>query len=448
MIDLLEIGEKALSFAEKLNVSEVEVYLVQNTSKSCLLSGKIDVVKSNVASGIGVRVIIDKKIGVYGITNLEENEVEKAVEKAVKIAKASDPDLDFRELNKKFGKSSVSGIYDREIAEMDIEKIFDAADTLITSSMDYNEIVQPTRGIIETSTWKVAICNSHGIEAERKGTGVVTWFRCKAKDGGKEASAGESKQARRWKDIDFSEVATSAASKAVSILDATLIENQKLPVIWHNKFTASMVDIMFGNTIDAYSVQKGRSPWKDKVGQQIASEDFNLVDDGVMEAGLRTRAFDDEGVATRKTPIIEKGELKGFLYDTYTANKEGAESTGNAFRTYRSNPLPAPSNLILKPGNAKREEIIEETRKGLLVVDVIGEWLSNPISGEMSATVVVGYLVENGEIKKPVKGIMISGNFHQIIKDGIELIGDDITNVGGVYAPTIKVSEMTIAGRS
>jgi len=448
MINLLEIGEKALSFAEKLNVSEVEVYLVQNATKSCLLSGKIDIVKSVVASGFGVRAIIDKKIGVYGTTSLEEKEVEKAVEKAVKIAKASDPDPDFKELNKKFSRSSVSGIYDKEIAEMDVEKIFDVADTLITSSIDYNEAVQPTRGIIEASTWKVAICNSHGMEADREGTGVATWFRCKAKDGEKEASAGESKQARRWKDIDFSEVATSAASKAVSILGATLIGNQKLPVIWHNKFTASMIDIMFGNTVDAYSVQKSRSPWKDQVGQQIASENLNLVDDGMMEAGLRTRAFDDEGVATRKTPIIEKGVLKGFLYDTYTAYKEGTESTGNAFRTYRSNPLPAPSNLVFKSGDAKREEIIEETKKGLLVVDVIGEWLSNPISGEMSATVVVGYLVENGEIKKPIKGIMISGNFHQIIKDGIELIGKDITNVGGVYAPTIKVSEMAIAGKS
>ncbi len=448
MVDLLEIGEKALKFAEKLNVSEVEVYLVQNSSKCCLLSDKIDVVKSNVASGLGARVVIDKKIGVYGTTSLEENKVKEAVEKAVKIAVASDPDPDFKEINRKFSESSVSGIYDKEIVKMDIEKIFDAANTLITSAMDYNETVRPTRGFIETSVWKVAICNSYGVEAVREGTAAVTWFRCKAKDEGKEASAGESKQARKWKDIDFSEIATSAASKAVSILDATLIENQKLPVIWHNKFTASMIDIMFGSTIDAYSVQKGRSPWKGKVGQQVASENFNLVDDGTMDAGLRTRPFDDEGVATRRTPVIEGGVLKGFLYDTYTANKEGTLSTGNAFRSYRSNPLPAPSNLILKPGDAEREEIIEETKRGLLVIDVIGEWLSNPISGEMSATVVVGYLVENGEVKKPVKGIMISGNFHQIVKDGIELIGKDVSNVGGVYAPTIKVSEMTIAGKS
>lgn len=448
MVNLLKIGEIALKFADKLNISEVEVYLIQNSSKCCLLSDKVEVVKSNVASGLGARVVINKKIGVYGTTSLEENKVKEAVEKAVKIAKASDPDPDFKEINTKFSESSVSGIYDKEIAEMDIEKIFDAANTLITSAIDYNETVRPTRGFIETSVWKVAICNSYGIEAEREGTAAVTWFRCKAKDRGKEASAGESKQARRWKDIDFSEIATSAASKAVGILDATLIGNQKLPVIWHNKFTASMIDIMFGNTIDAYSVQKGRSPWKDKVEQQVASENFNLIDDGTMETGLRTRPFDDEGVATRRTPIIEGGVLKGFLYDTYTANKEGTVSTGNAFRSYRSSPLPAPSNLILKPGDAEREEIIEETRKGLFVIDVIGEWLSNPISGEMSATVVVGYLVENGEVKKPVKGIMISGNFHQIIRSGIELIGKDITNVGGVYAPTIKVSEMTIAGKS
>ena len=209
-----------------------------------------------------------------------------------------------------------------------------------------------------------------------------------------------------------------------------------------------MIGVMFGGTIDAYSVQKNRSPWKDKIGQQVASENFNLIDDGTLEAGFRTRPFDDEGIATRKTPVVENGVLKGFLYDTYTANKEGKESTGNAFRSYNSVPLPAPSNLLLKPGDAEREEIIEETKKGLLVVDTIGEWLSNPVSGEMSATVVVGYLIENGEIKKPVKGIMISGNFHHIIKQEIELIGKDITNIGGIYAPTIKIREMTIAGKA
>ena len=448
MIDLLEIGEKAIKIAEKLNVSEAEAYLTQNTSRYCLLSNRLDVAKTSISSGFGIRIIIDKKIGIHGITSLKDKDVEKAVEKAVKIAKASDPDPDFKELNKKHGRTSVSGIYDKEIAEMDVEKIIEAANTMITSAIDYDEVVQPTRGILEASTWRIGICNSHGIEAEREGTAINIWFRCKAKSGGKEASASESKQARRWKDVDFPEIATSAASKAVSILDATLIESQKLPVIWQNKFTASMIGVMFGGTIDAYSVQKNRSPWKDKIGQQVASENFNLIDDGTLEAGFRTRPFDDEGIATRKTPVVENGVLKGFLYDTYTANKEGKESTGNAFRSYNSVPLPAPSNLLLKPGDAEREEIIEETKKGLLVVDTIGEWLSNPVSGEMSATVVVGYLIENGEIKKPVKGIMISGNFHHIIKQEIELIGKDITNIGGIYAPTIKIREMTIAGKA
>lgn len=448
MVDLLDIGEKAVKIAEKLNVSEVEAYLTQNTSRYCLLGNKVDIAKTSISSGFGIRVIIDKKIGVHGITSLQDKDVEKAVEKAVKIAKASDPDPDFKELNKKFRKTSVFGIYDKEIVEMDVEKIIEAANIMMTSAIDYDELVQPTRGIVEASTWKVALCNSHGIEAEREGTAVNIWFRCKAKSGGKEASASESKQARRWKDVDFSEIATNAASKAVSMLDATLIESQKIPVIWQNKFAASMIGVMFGGTIDAYSVQKNRSPWKDKVGQQVASENFNLIDDGIMEAGLRTRPFDDEGVATRKTPIVENGVLKNFLYDTYTANREGKESTGNAFRSFNSVPLPAPSNLLLKPGDAEREEIIEETKKGLLIIDTIGEWLSNPISGEMSATVVVSYLVENGELKRPIKGIMISGNFHHIIKHEIELIGNDITNVGSIYAPTIKISEMTIAGKT
>ena len=110
-------------------------------------------------------------------------------------------------------------------------------------------------------------------------------------------------------------------------------------------------------------------------------------------------------------------------------------------------PQPSPTNLILAPGNVDPEEMIQETKKGMFIEETIGEWLSNPISGNLNATVTHGYLIENGELTTPVKGIVIAGNFYEILKDGIELIGNDLRNSSQNYSPTVKLSEITIAGK-
>ncbi|UCE44065.1 MAG: TldD/PmbA family protein, partial [Candidatus Bathyarchaeota archaeon] len=115
--------------------------------------------------------------------------------------------------------------------------------------------------------------------------------------------------------------------------------------------------------------------------------------------------------------------------------------------SYWMNPQPSPSNLILKPGETSPEEIIQETRKGIYIEETIGEWLSNPVSGNLNATVTHGYLIENGELAKPVKGVVISGNFYEILKDGIAIIGNDLRNSGQNYSPTVKLSQLTVAGK-
>jgi len=167
-----------------------------------------------------------------------------------------------------------------------------------------------------------------------------------------------------------------------------------------------------------------------------------------MRGGVRTRPFDDEGHSTRITPIIEKGTLKNYLYDTYTALKENVRSTGNAQRYYYwMSPLPSPSNLILKPGKASLEEMIQETKNGIFVENTIGEWLSNPVSGNLNATVTHGYIIKNGELTEPIKGIVISGSFYELLKSGIETVGNDPRNSMQCYSPTVKLTQLTIAGK-
>jgi len=102
---------------------------------------------------------------------------------------------------------------------------------------------------------------------------------------------------------------------------------------------------------------------------------------------------------------------------------------------------------MLEPGNVSLEEMIQETKRGIFIDETIGEWLSNPVSGNLNATITHGYLIENGELTKPIKGAVISSNFYEILKDGIELIGNDLRNYMQNYAPTVKLKEITIAGK-
>jgi PmbA protein len=192
-----------------------------------------------------------------------------------------------------------------------------------------------------------------------------------------------------------------------------------------------------------------------KVGQVVASEEVSMIDEGRMVGGIGTRQFDDDGTPQTMVPVIEKGRLRGFLYDSYTASKENRQSTGNAHRdvgawaaspNYMKTPSPYPNNLIVKPGDFSREELLNETRTGPYVAETNGEWLSNPISGDLSAAVSSGFLIENGELGKPVKGVIVSANFFDILKGKMNLRADDLDNSGPVYAPTTQVLDMTVAG--
>ena len=168
-------------------------------------------------------------------------------------------------------------------------------------------------------------------------------------------------------------------------------------------------------------------------------------DNGVLPGGLGSREFDDEGIPTRVNTVIERGILKTFLYDTYTAYKEGKESTGNALRSYWSAPTPAPNNLILKVGDCSFDELISDVKEGIYIVTTIGEWLSNPVSGQLNATVTHGYLIKNGELTQPIGGFSISSNFYELIRSKVELLGKDLENYGSSYSPPVKVSEIIVA---
>jgi len=144
--------------------------------------------------------------------------------------------------------------------------------------------------------------------------------------------------------------------------------------------------------------------------------------------------------------VFDRGVLRTFLYDTYTANIDGRESTGNARRAGSSNTYPDATNIIVLPGSPFLESIIRDLRKGLVVYGTIGEWLSNPVNGFLNATITHGLLIENGEVKQAVKGVVLSGDIYRLLKENLIALSREYEVVSNYMVPAIAIDNVTVAG--
>ncbi|KYH37483.1 MAG: peptidase U62 modulator of DNA gyrase [Candidatus Bathyarchaeota archaeon B23] len=444
---MMEAAELALREALRRGATEAEAYIRRMRILEIGFAERIEGIKSPETLGLSLRVAVGRRVATYSSSLLEKDEVLKAAGRAVKIAKVAPEDPDWRHLNRRFGESPAPGGYDGETAELQPEEVVETLLSAVGVIGRREGGVKPARGMLTITESETQILNSYGESCIKRETHVAVWLRAKAEGRGREATANEHQEVRSWNALNLQGLAERVAERAAAFLDAKPIPSGEMPIIFRNQVFASILVNMLGGPVTADWAQKGRSPLAGKLNQEVASEAIIVFDDGLMPQGWRTTPFDDEGHPTQRTALIEGGILRGYLYDSYTALKEGVESTGNAFRRrYWMPPEPSPTNLLLRPGDATLEEMIQETRRGLYVEETIGEWLSNPVSGQLNATVTHGYLIENGELGRPIKGVVLTGDFQQLLLGGIDLIGRDQANTGGGYSPSVRARGLTVAG--
>jgi len=288
-----------------------------------------------------------------------------------------------------------------------------------------------------------ALLNSHGIEEEFSGTHSSLGAAFLAEKDGERQEGSFGLSRRFGKDISWDRVFDEAAARTIALLGGKPMTTGKIPVVFDPTVACEFLSLI-SSMICADSVQKGKSPFKGRVGETVASSLISIIDDGTLEGGLATSPADDEGVPTQRTPVISKGKLNTFLYDTYSALKEGTLSTGNASRGgFKSSPSSGISNFFLEAGQTSREEILKTTT-GLYLYDVMGLHMADPVSGEFSVG-VMGARLENGEFKEGVRGVTLAGNLLDLLKN-IDALGSDLTFFGSMGSPTFRVSGLTISG--
>lgn len=414
--------ERAVNRLAK-RADESEVFCAKERTKTLEIKGReIDISKESASVGFGIRVIVKGKMGFAFSNNLDDVVLDRALDSA-KIAEKDEhlgmpAAQEYRE----------GGGYDREIESLDIEVLLEFARELVAPAKDYSVI--PTTGSVTVASYEEEVANSHGVSGIDVGTMVSAYLSTVAKD--TEIATGSYYEASRFLDLDFSEIGAEASRLASSSLDAKRIGTLKADVIMKPSAVTELFEHVLLPSFSADNVQRGRSSLGGKMGEEIA-DDVTMIDDGAIKSGLMSAKFDSEGVSSKETPLLKNGVLCGFLYDTYTANKEGVKSTGNASRdSFSSIPQVAPSNVTVKGAG--------ELTEGLLVHGLIGAHTANPVSGDFSCETRNAFL--KGE---PVKKAIISGNVFELLKN-VKGFGKDTKQFSHVITPSIQFSDVTVVG--
>lgn len=249
-----------------------------------------------------------------------------------------------------------------------------------------------------------------------------------------------------------------ATSRAIRMLAAKKAPSGKMPVVLDSQAGGTMIHEAIGHSLEADAVQKGISPvYKGKIGQKVASSLISVVDDSTIPNMRGSFSIDDEGVPAQRTVLVEKGVLKNYLYDQFTARKDNTVSTGNGRReSYHYKPIPRMTNTMITPGEHDPASIIKSTPKGLYVKKMGGGQV-NTATGDFVFEVVEAYEIVNGEQGQPVRGAILTGNGPDVLKS-IDMVGTDLDfEIGtcgkegqhvpvGDGQPTLRIPEIIVGG--
>lgn len=441
-IDIEKIYRRALD----LGAPEVEIYYTISRDVSLNFSEDIDRAETVISSSLGIRVAFGKRVAIVGTQDLSREGIENALRSAISIARVVPEDPSWKGFNEKLGASS-TGFADRITANATPEDLVDIAVSAMTGVRSASQSTKPVRGSCGTSYQYVEIVNPYGGPIGREETGSWIYIYAKASGDSDEGTYGDYHSARSIRDLRAYDLGVRVASTAKSFIGSRATANGEYDLILAPRIFASFISTMLSPAVSALSVQRGRSPLAGKIGSKIAVEDLTIFDEGSDPRYLGARAFDDEGYPTARNAIIEKGILRSYIYDTYTAKIDGRSSTGNAWRSYSSAPSPGPNHLSIQPGSSSLDDMIKDTKKGIYVLGTIGEWLSNPVSGNLNATITNAYLIENGEIVSPVKGGVISANFYEMLANRVYLIGREVEHRERISSPPVLIKAIRVAGK-
>lgn len=433
-----EVVERAVKKGILLGASEVEAhYSMARSIEVKIESNEISDVSWKLNRSLHIAVIVGRKLGFSRTTDVSQSGVEYAVENAYKLACSSNENPFWKHLPEPRPFPEIKGTFDDKLAHLEPDEATGLALEMLNETRIDPRISVPG-GFLSSAVGETHVANSLGIMGSDKGTQITMEMMALAKEGGEVGSFATAWDISRKMDLDPREIGRDAAIKAIESLGGKKTGSFKGTVILDYDVAAEFFLILL-EALNGDMVWRGKSPLRDRVGQQVAVELLSIIDDGTVEGGISTSLFDYEGVPRMRTILIEKGVLKNFINNSYTAGILNSETTGNASGFLSV----APSNTLLSLGDWSDEEFIRSVKQGLLVKRFSGD--IRPEDGVVSGSVKQAFLIENGEVKHPVKECMISGNLYEFIRK-IAGIGNVSKRKGSVFTPRIMIEDVSIIG--
>ncbi len=432
--------KKLIEAAKNAGLDEVEI--VESTSKELELNFFNGALENNTVSDItkiSVKGLLNGKIGAFDIEDLN-----MPYEEVIAVVKRNASANNSNEISEIFAGSEEYPVIEEVASDFENYSIEEKINLLASmekeiKAKDPRIAYIPYLQYAETES-ATRIINSKGLDVSKGNKYCVLVAGVVASENGDTQSGFKVEVKNKYADLDVKSVIEKSVEEALSMLNAKSMDSCVCPVIIEN---GAMKDLFaaFSGIFSGTAALRKITPLVGKENTQIMSEKITILDSPLKKDAIMKQAFDDEGVACYDKAVVENGVFKGLLHNLKTAKAFGTVSTGNAFGRGVSG-----CNLHITAGSVSKEDLIKSIDKGIIVTGFDGLHAGvNPISGDFSLK-SVGYLIENGEIVRPVTLIVVSGNFLSLMNDVEEVASDLKLDYQAIGAPSIKFKSLSVSG--
>jgi PmbA protein len=399
-----EIAQSVIQQALDRGATDAECTISEGSEFSVSVRmGEVETLKEAGSRGAGLRVLIGKRMGSSYTSDLTPEGIAKMVSSAVDLASLTteDPHAGLPDASELGSLTTDLKLFSDEVAGLPADQKIDAARRAEAAALAFDpRITNSEGGSFDSNIGRRVFANSRGFVGSYRATSCSLSAVPVATLNGSMERDYWFTTARDFSGLESAElVGRTAAERVIRRLGAVKVETQKVPVVFEPRMARTLLGNLF-DAVQGMSIYRHASFLTGKLGEKIASEKITLVDDATIPGLFGSQPFDDEGVPSRRTSVIEKGVLKNYLLNTYTARKLGMKTTGNASRGITGNAGIGHGNFFLEAGDKTPEQILSGVKNGIYVTELIGSGV-NTVTGDYSRG-AVGLWIRDGELAFPV----------------------------------------------
>jgi PmbA protein len=445
-MDYRELAEHLLRQARGAGADAADLLIAEGTEFSVTVrKGQVETLKEAGSKALGLRVFVGKRTASSYTSDFSAPALAALVRETVAMARVTGEDAAAGLPEETIPAETIElGLFDPTPAALPTPERIEWARRAEAAAFAASAEITNSQGATYASgEGSVVLANTLGFLGGYRTSSVSLSAVPQAERDGQMERDYWYTAGRGLSDLETPEhVGQVAAERTRRRLGARKVPTCEVPVVFDPETAAEILGTLF-SALSGYSVFRNATFLKDKIGETVASPLLTLVDDGRRLRGLGSRPFDGEGLPTRRNVPLERGVLRHYLCDSYSARKIGARSTGSARRGIGGGPSVGASNLYFEAGGTPPEEILGGVEQGLYVTDLIGFGV-DLVSGDYSQG-AVGHWIEKGRLVHPVHEVTIAGNLKGMLKD-VDAVGSDLEFRGASAAPTLRIRKMTLSG--